>query len=219
LFNTAGSQTITLTVTDNQGATSSKSVSVNVTAPDSWYFRGTANSWVASAMTSSDNLNFCTRQIFTLGDAGGGPRFKIDHFGNWVESYPTADYVVSSNSTYDICFNASSKQITATLIATTDTEAPTVSASPAAGNYSSAQSISLSASDNVDTAPAIYYTTDGSTPTTASTRYSNQIISATDVSASGIDLTIKTLSKDVSGNQREQSFAYYIGSAPATADL
>ncbi|HEX7031627.1 MAG TPA: chitobiase/beta-hexosaminidase C-terminal domain-containing protein, partial [Nitrososphaera sp.] len=54
---------------------------------------------------------------------------------------------------------------------TIDASGPTVTASPAGGTYASAQSVTLSASE-----PAtIYYTTDGSTPTIASTVYTAPI--------------------------------------------
>ncbi|MFC6633214.1 alpha-amylase family glycosyl hydrolase [Microbulbifer taiwanensis] len=85
---------------------------------DSWYFRGTANGWAATEMSSSDGINFCTEQSFASGDAGGGPRFKIDHHGDWVESYPTADYSVNANTDYEICFDADSHDITATAVGT-----------------------------------------------------------------------------------------------------
>lgn len=81
---------------------------------DPCYFRGTANNWQASAMVKESENQYCTRQAFTSGDGGGAPRFKIDHFGDWSESYPTQDVVVSYNSVYDICFNTDSKTINTT---------------------------------------------------------------------------------------------------------
>ncbi|MCY7296078.1 PKD domain-containing protein [Alteromonas sp. a30] len=212
-FNTLGSQTVSVTVTDDQGATNTASVTISVEAQqqaDSWYFRGTANGWSSTLMTTSDNLNYCTQQTFAGGDAGGGPRFKIDHYADWTESYPSTDYSVNSNTTYDICFNATTKAISVTIVDGVDLTAPSVSANPAAGNYASSQSITLSVSDNQDASPILYFTTDGSTPTTASTQYTGQTIAAQDVGA-GVDLSIKTLSIDADGNQQEQSFVYYIG--------
>src|SRR5258708_5702203 len=50
--------------------------------------------------------------------------------------------------------------------------AATPTFSPAAGTYTSAQSVSL---NDVTTGATIYYTTDGSTPTTASSKYSTAI--------------------------------------------
>ena len=91
----------------------SRSSSSSSASSDSWYFRGTSNNWGSTAMTLSGGL-YCTQQSF--GAASTNPRFKIDHFANWTESYPTADYVVSANSTYNICFNASSHAITLTTI-------------------------------------------------------------------------------------------------------
>lgn len=67
---------------------------------------------------------------------------------------------------------------------------PTVSASPAGGSYSSAQTVTLTASPSGST---IYYTTDGSTPTTSSAKYSGPLtISQT--------TTLKYFAVDASGH-------------------
>jgi len=212
----AGTQTITLTVTDDQGATSTSTVTLVVSdaTTDSWYFRGTPNNWASTAMSSDDGVIFCTRQTFGSND----PRFKIDHYGDWTQSYPTADYRVSANTTYDICFDAADKSLDVTAVAGVDSQAPTVTASPAAGSYASSQTITLSVSDNQDAAPKVYVTTNGSTPTTASTLYSGQSFTATDV-GSGTDLVIKTLAVDATGNSQVQTFSYQIGELPDSGDF
>jgi hypothetical protein len=73
--------------------------------------------------------------------------------------------------------------------ATTDTTAPTVTASPRGGDYSIAQSVTLTSSE-----PAtIYYTRDGSTPTTSSSIYNSPLsISST--------TTLKYIARDKAGN-------------------
>jgi glycosidase len=79
-----------------------------VLAADSWSFRGTPNSWGTAAMTASSATMFTTCQTF----AGvSDPRFKIDHFGDWAESYPAQDFRVAGGS-WQISFDAASKQIT-----------------------------------------------------------------------------------------------------------
>lgn len=52
-----------------------------------------------------------------------------------------------------------------------DTTAPTITASTSSGSYTTAQKVLLTVKDNSDTAPKIYYTRDGSVPTTSSTQY------------------------------------------------
>jgi len=85
------------------------------TSTDSWTFRGTPNGWGTTAMTYEGDNRWCTTGSFGTGDGGGGPRFKIDHYGDWTESYPDSDYTVSSNTTYDVCFDAGTRQIDVTV--------------------------------------------------------------------------------------------------------
>ncbi|MCE7874059.1 alpha-amlyase [bacterium CPR1] len=81
------------------------------TAADVWYFRGTPNNWGTTAMTAGTASTFTTCQTF----AGvANPRFKIDHRGDWTEAYPAQDYTVADCTEYEITFDATSKQITAT---------------------------------------------------------------------------------------------------------
>src|SRR5215468_11617242 len=80
---------------------------------DSWFFRGTPNNWGTTAMTAVTATTFTTCQTFAN---IANPRFKIDHFGNWAESYPAQDRTVSDGS-YQIGFDAASKQITVQSVA------------------------------------------------------------------------------------------------------
>jgi hypothetical protein len=66
---------------------------------------------------------------------------------------------------------------------TIQTPAATPTFSPAPGTYSSAQSVSIS--DSTPNA-AIYYTTDGSTPTTSSTQYTGPITVSTTTTLNAI---------------------------------
>ena len=81
-----------------------------------------------------------------------------------------------------------------------DTTPPsTPSALPAAGTYTAVQSVALSSSGS----SAIYYTTDGSAPTTGSNSYSSAI-------SVGGSMTIKALAVDLAGNESEILESAYV---------
>ncbi|HET7500156.1 MAG TPA: alpha-amylase family glycosyl hydrolase [Kofleriaceae bacterium] len=94
------------------GSPSMASVGAQITA-DSWQFRGTPNNWGTTAMTAAGGSLFTTCQTFS---GVSDPRFKIDHFGDWAESYPAQDLRVS-NGSYQIQFDAGGKQITTQVVA------------------------------------------------------------------------------------------------------
>ena len=74
----------------------------------------------------------------------------------------------------------------------TDTTPPTIAAAPLGGSFVSAQSVTLTATDNYP-GTSIYFTTNGSTPTSASTRYTAPISIATTT-------TLKFIAIDAAGN-------------------
>ena len=194
---------------------SSKSIFVSqvascggVISEDKWHFRGTPNSWSATLMDKDAGNTFCTEQTF----GNQNPRFKIDHFADWTEAYPASDYLVAANRSYKICIDSVDKSISVDdLNNESDIEAPRVSALPAAGNYSTEQSVRLLVSDNVDALPVIYFTLDGSEPTSNSQIYTNTTsINANDTVVGGTDLVIRTLAIDASGNRQFDRFNYII---------
>ena len=93
---------------------------------------------------------------------------------------------------------------------TIDTVAPVVSATPPGGSYPGAQSVTLTANE----AAAIYYTTDGSAPTTASTAYTGAIpiAASTTLNYIGIDTAGNT---SAVATQRYTIGAVVIASSPA----
>lgn len=105
---------------------------MSLTAWDQAYFRGTTNDWDSESMSlNSETGLWETEQSFESRDSDGGPRFKIDRYGDWVESYPTADYEVDEDTSYKITFNDSTNEI---LIDIVD-EKPKVTVSKDAGSY------------------------------------------------------------------------------------
>ena len=77
-----------------------------------WYYRGTSNSWGLTQLEyDAQSGLYTTTQTFSGEESPA--RFKIDD-GQWTESYPSTDYQVGDNATYQINFNAASKAISVT---------------------------------------------------------------------------------------------------------
>jgi glycosidase len=126
-------------------SSSKSSSSSSSSSADAWYFRGTPNNWASTAMTLQAGL-FCSQQTF--GAASTSPRFKVDHFANWTESYPSSDYTVNANTTYNICFNASTHATSLTTIASSSSSAASVSSASSNSSTSSIAATSSSKSSS-----------------------------------------------------------------------
>jgi hypothetical protein len=170
-------------------------VIVNTTTPFRAYARGaliTDN--ITPIITASVNGGtFNTTQSVTLtGNETSTIYYTIDGSIPTVSSAVYSTPISISTTTTlkyfgkDLGGNSSTVQ---TQIYTLDTTAPTVSASPNGGTFTSVQSVTLTA----DETATIYYTTDGSTPTISSTVYSTPI-------NVGTTSTLKFFGKDTAGN-------------------
>lgn len=82
-----------------------------------WFFRGSPNSWATTQLEFVSGTTYETCQTFGSGDANGSPRFKIDRFGDWGESYPVADYQTDANTSYKISFDSASHVISTNSVA------------------------------------------------------------------------------------------------------
>jgi hypothetical protein len=106
-----------------------------------------------------------------------------------------------------LCFSGCPNPTTQTPAVQDKETVKTPSFSPAAGSYSSAQSVSIATSTS---GASIYYTTDGSTPSASSTKYATPI-------AVGSSQTLKAIAlKEGMNDSAVASAAYVIGSPLGT---
>jgi hypothetical protein len=104
-------------------------------------------------------------------DGGGGTTVTLDGTGHAVfsaGSFTAGSHTISAAYTGSSTYAASSTSLTENI----ENLVATPTFSPAAGTYASAHSISILDSTN---GSAIYYTTDGTTPTTSSSEYVSPI--------------------------------------------
>lgn len=145
---------------------STKAITVTKLSTTEWsnaYFRGTPNNWGTTAMSKVGTNLWQTVQDFS---GQTNPRFKIDRNGDWTENYPAQDYLISTPGRYKITFNDSTKSITVDIDTPNQVAAPAFT--PPAGSVYTSTPITLACSTP---GASIYYTTNGSTPTTSSTKY------------------------------------------------
>jgi hypothetical protein len=120
------------------------------------YFRGTANGWSTTPMSQVSALVWETTQDFT---GQSNPRFKIDRFGDWNESYPQGDVLIDNPGVKLIRINTGTKVITV------EDAGPNVVSAPilAPGSGTISESTLISASTSTASAE-IRYTLDGTDP-------------------------------------------------------
>jgi hypothetical protein len=187
---------------------------------DSWTFRGTPNGWGTTPMEQVDDSDLFRITVdFTRQEPT--PRFKIDHFGDWTESYPGQDLQVPEDcSRYEITFDRTTKEIgtkrigpvTGSLCAT---DAINIGVTPPAGSYPTAQAITLVTEPPGAT---LYYTMDGSDPIEQSRRYTGEPIAAPD-QGPGVDLHLRVLAKADGLNDGREDFEYRIGEAASPGQV
>jgi len=169
------------TITINSGAASTNSTSVTLT------LSCTDPQGCSQMRFSNDNVTYSTAQAYattkawTLTSGNGTKTVYVkykDTPGNW--SIPYSDTILL------------------------DTAVPTTTASPSAGTYNIAQSVTLTCSDGTGSGcDKIYYTTDGSTPTTSSPVYSSPINISDDT-------ILKYFAKDLANNTETIKTGTYI---------
>ncbi|WP_198512516.1 chitobiase/beta-hexosaminidase C-terminal domain-containing protein, partial [Bacillus sp. mrc49] len=149
-----------------------------------------------------------TAEIFYTLD-GSTPTVSSTKYTSAINLSNTATIKAIAKDTAGNISAVNTVAFTKDVTAPTDTTPPVLTVSPAAGTYTTSQSVTLTANETAD----IYYTLDGTTPTTASIKYSSPFtVSATS--------TVKAFAKDTAGNSSVvQTVAYTIDTVPATLNI
>ncbi len=181
-------QPTALSFTINQGGSAPASQTLNVTSTNTnfnfyaYAINGTGGNW----LSQSTNSSYTQSTPYTI-------TVSAKPAANLAAGVYTGQILLVSSGGAE----PSIVPVTLTVNGTSSTPAPTFN--PPAGTYSSTQSVTISDS-NGDA--AIYYTTDGSTPTTASTRYSKPLtVAATE--------TIKAIAVNPALHQSSVATAAY----------
>jgi fibronectin type 3 domain-containing protein len=158
----------------------------------------TNSSSVTLILACTDSGSGCSEMQIGYSSNDGGSASSWQPFAS---SYPLS--LSGSDGTYtvnvqfkDAAGNVSSIYSASIVLNTSaaDTAPPTTTASPAGGRYTATQSVTLTCSDGTGSGcNKIYYTTDGTTPTTSSTVYTGPISISTDT-------TLKFFAVDNAGN-------------------
>ena len=188
-FNAPGTYTVTETVTGPGGNnTYTDHINVNYPAP------------VANFTVDNTNVTEPQSVNFTDKSTGNITSYNWD-FGDGTistEQNPTHKYTTAGNYTVTETVTglggSDTQTLTDYITINPDTTAPIANATLASGIFNSNQTVGLSATDN-DPNLKIYYTINGTTPTTNSTLYSNPLT----ISKEGTT-TLEFIAVDTAGN-------------------
>ena len=171
--------------------------SVTVTTDKASYARSQQVVTTAEFRLNGSLYNTSTSAKITIKNPSGSKLVDAKNMSKVSTGVYRYTYTLSSSAPYgtytDTCtlssngnYGTGTKTFT---VAAADTTAPTTTASPLGGTYSGAQTVTLTANETA----TIYYTTDGTTPTTSSAVYGAPLnIAAT--------TTLKYFARDTAGN-------------------
>lgn len=165
-------------------------------APVADFSANTTNGTTSQAIQFTDKSNYPTSWFWDFGDGTTSTLKNPSHTYTKSGTY-TVKLTVTNNNGND----RDEKTIT-NYITVIDTTAPVPKADLPGGSYNTTQIVNLTATDNQDVNPKIYYTLDDSTPTTSSKLYDGPITIANTA-------TLKFITVDEAGNQSPVYFETY----------
>ncbi|AIF83549.1 putative xylanase/chitin deacetylase [Candidatus Nitrososphaera evergladensis SR1] len=215
-----GTTTVTWTATDVSGNSASSNQAINVvdtTAPPAPQLLAPANGTVTNSPSTlsldwsneTDIVSSSVTYDLLVDDNLDFSSPVVNQQGLTESSYAVSEAL--GDATYywkvrssDASSNKSPYSSVRSFIV--DGLGPTVTASPPGGTYTVAQSVTLTASE--PSSSTIYYTTDGSTPSTNSTVYTGPI-------AISSSTTLKFFARDTAGNNGATGTEVYVIDAAA----
>ncbi len=187
-YNTPGTYNVTLTVTNSAGNnTTTSKINVNYPTPVAGFTVNQPSGTAPESVQFTDNSNGnITGYNWNFGDGSQ----------NSTEQNPTHTYTIGGtyNVTETVTGPGGSNITILTVNVTPDTSIPVVNATLASGIFNSNQTVNLTATDN-DPNLKIYYTLNGTAPTTSSTLYTEPLT----ISKLGTT-TLEFIAMDTAGN-------------------
>lgn len=201
----------------NRASESGGAIDFNLTIPNSNktdYLNVDVSAWENSSTyqktwTESTTSNI-TNTVHTIGDLEANKYYNVTVDDGITHLTGANCDTVSSNF---VCFSDAEGKIVFTYTGTYSTHefnveegdntGPTTTASPSGGEYTNAQTVTLTCSDDGVGCDKTYYTVDGTSPTTSSSEYATPIsISAT--------ITLKFFSTDLNGESEIVKTEIYV---------